>query len=260
MEGQVSFDFTGKRVLVTGGTRGIGRAAVEAFLKAGARVAVNGRTAQSTAGALSHLGTNAVAAPGDVAHAEQCRALVATAAEALGGLDVLVNCAGVARGGPAEAVTETLWDGTLDTNLKGTFFCIQAALPHLRSAKGNVVNLASDAGLIGEIGLAVYCASKGGVVNLTRALALELAPDVRVNCVCPGYVDTDMVRRDVIDASADPAATEAALAASAPLNRIASPEEIATAILYLASAQARFVTGAAFQIDGGTTAGHPRRA
>ena len=123
-----------------------------------------------------------------------------------------------------------------------------------------MVNLASDAGLIGEIGLAVYCASKGGVVNLTRALALELAPDVRVNCVCPGYVDTDMVRRDVIDASTDPKATEAALAASAPLNRIASPEEIATAILYLASAQALFVTGAAFQIDGGTTAGHPRRA
>jgi NAD(P)-dependent dehydrogenase (short-subunit alcohol dehydrogenase family) len=96
-------------------------------------------------------------------------------------------------------------------------------------------------------------------VNLTRALALELAPDIRVNCVCPGYVDTDMVRRDVINASAHPDQTEAALAASAPLNRIAGPDEIATAILYLASDAARFVTGAAFQIDGGTTAGHPRR-
>jgi NAD(P)-dependent dehydrogenase (short-subunit alcohol dehydrogenase family) len=256
----VSFSFAGRRILVTGSTRGIGRAAVEAFLKAGARVSVNGRTAQSTAAALRDLGPNAVAAPGDVADAEQCRALVATAAEALGGLDVLVNCAGVARGGPAEGVTEALWDETLDTNLKGTFFCIQAALPHLRAAKGNVVNLASDAGLIGEIGLAVYCASKGGVVNLTRALALEFAPDVRVNCVCPGYVDTDMVRRDVIDESTDPKATEAALAASAPLNRIASPEEIATAILYLASDAARFITGSALQIDGGTTAGHPRRA
>jgi NAD(P)-dependent dehydrogenase (short-subunit alcohol dehydrogenase family) len=127
-------------------------------------------------------------------------------------------------------------------------------------AKGNVVNLASDAGLIGEVGLAVYCASKGGVVNLTRALALELAPEVRVNCVCPGYVDTDMVRRDVIDAAEDPKAAEAALAASAPLNRIADPSEIASAILYLASDAARFVTGAALQIDGGTTAGHPRRA
>ena len=255
----MSFNFAGKRVLVTGGTRGIGRAAVDAFLKAGARVAVNGRSPGSTAEAVAHFGANSAAAPGDVSHADQCRALVTTAVEALGGLDVLVNCAGVARGGPAENVSEALWDETLDTNLKGTFFCIQAALPHLRAAKGNVVNLASDAGLIGEIGLAVYCASKGGVVNLTRALALELAPDVRVNCVCPGYVDTDMVRRDVIDASPDPQATEAALAASAPLNRIASPQEIATAILYLASEDARFITGSALQIDGGTTAGHPLR-
>jgi NAD(P)-dependent dehydrogenase (short-subunit alcohol dehydrogenase family) len=253
----VSFDFSGKRVLVTGGTRGIGRAAVEAFLAAGARVAVNGRTEESTRAALAKLA--AVPAPGDVANAADCKKVVDAAVAKLGGLDVLVNCAGIAKGGPMEAVTEALWDATLGINLKGTFFCTQAALPHLRAAKGNVVNLASDAGLIGEVGLAVYCASKGGVVNLTRALALELAPDVRVNCVCPGYVDTDMVRRDVIDASADPQATEAALAASAPLNRIASPQEIASAILYLASDAARFMTGAALQIDGGTTAGHPRR-
>ena len=253
----MSFDFTGKRVLVTGGTRGIGRAAVQAFITAGARVAVNGRTETSTLSAIASLG-NAIAAPGDVARAEDCRRIVTTAVDAMGGLDVLVNCAGIAQGGPIEDVTEELWDATLDINLKGSFFTIQAALPFLRQSKGNVVNLASDAGLIGEIGLAVYCASKGGVVNLTRALALELAPDVRINCVCPGYVDTDMVRRDVIEASADPAATEAALKASAPLNSFASPEEIASAILYLASPHARFMTGAALQIDGGTTAGHPR--
>ncbi len=253
----MSFDFTGNRVLVTGGTRGIGRAAVEAFLAAGARVAVNGRTEDSTRTAVARLG-NVVAAPGDIARAEDCRQLVTKAAAALGGLDVLVNCAGIARGGPMDSVSEDMWDATLDINLKGTFFCTQAALPFLRESRGNVVNLASDAGLIGEIGLAVYCASKGGVVNLTRALALELAPGVRVNCVCPGYVDTDMVRRDVIEASEDPAATEAALKASAPLNSFAAPAEIATAILYLASAQARFITRAALQIDGGTTAGHPR--
>jgi NAD(P)-dependent dehydrogenase (short-subunit alcohol dehydrogenase family) len=260
VEGQVSFDFSGKRVLVTGGTRGIGRAAAEAFLAAGARVAVNGRTEESTRAALAKLGIAAIPAPGDVASAADCKRVVDAAVAELGGLDVLVNCAGIAKGGSMETVTEALWDSTLDINLKGTFFCTQAALPHLRAAKGNVVNLASDAGLIGEVGLAVYCASKGGVVNLTRALALELAPDVRVNCVCPGYVDTDMVRRDVINTSADPQATEAALAASAPLNRIASPQEIASAILYLASDAARFMTGSALQIDGGTTAGHPRHA
>lgn len=255
----MSFDFTGKRVLVTGGTRGIGRAAVEAFLTAGARVAMNGRTVQSTQDTVAEL-RNVVAAPGDVARAADCRQIVAHAADALGGLDVLVNCAGIAQGGPMESVSEEMWDATLDINLKGTFFCTQAALPFLRGSHGNVVNLASDAGLIGEVGLAVYCASKGGVVNLTRALALELAPHVRVNCVCPGYVDTDMVRRDVIEASEDPAATEAALKASAPLNSFAAPAEIATAILYLASPQAGFITGAALQIDGGTTAGHPRAA
>jgi NAD(P)-dependent dehydrogenase (short-subunit alcohol dehydrogenase family) len=256
VEGKINFDFTGRRVLVTGGTRGIGRAAVEAFLAAGARVAVNGRTAESTRTAVAELAV--IAAPGDIADAGACRDLVTAAADALGGLDVLVNCAGVAIGGAVDDVTEAMWDQTLDINLKGTFFCTQAAMPFLRESKGNVVNVASDAGLIGEIGLAIYCASKGGVVNLTRALALELAPEIRVNAVCPGSVETDMLRRDIIEASADPAAAEAALKADVPLNRIAAPAEIAAAILYLASDAARFVTGSALQIDGGTTAGHPR--
>ena len=258
MEGSLTemFDFAGKSVLITGGTRGIGRATAEAFVAAGAHVAINGRSPRSTEEAARELG--AVAVGGDVASAVDCKRIVSSAVDALGGLDVLVNSAGVGPHGPMEAVSETQWDQTLDINLKGTFFCIQAALPQLRARRGNIVSLASDAGLIGEIGLAVYCASKAGVVNLTRALALELAPDVRVNCVCPGYVDTDMVRRDVIDASDDPAAAEAALAGSAPLKRIAHPSEIASAILYLASPQARFITGAALQIDGGTTAGHPR--
>ena len=251
------FNFAEKRVLVTGGTRGIGRATVEAFLAEGAKVAVNGRTAASADQAVRSLGPKAVAAPGDVSTVAGCKAAVKAAIADLGGLDILVNCSGVATHGPAEEVNEALWDATIDTNLKGTFFCIQAALPALRASGGNIVNLASDAGLIGETGLAVYCASKAGVVNLTRALALELSPAIRVNCVCPGYVDTDMVRRDVIDVAADPQAVERALAASAPLNRIAAPQEIAAAILYLASDNARFMTGSALQIDGGTTAGHP---
>jgi len=249
--------FCDKRVLVTGGTRGIGRAVVEAFLDAGARVAVNGRTPSSTAGAIESLGggQRLVAAPGDVGTVDGCRNLVETAIAGLDGLDVLVNSAGVARDAPVEDVDEAQWDETLDVNLKGTFFCSREALGALRASGGNIVNVASDAGLMGTPGLVVYCASKGGVVNMTRAMALELAPAVRVNCVCPGYVDTDMVRRDYIDASPDPAASEQALVDYAPLRRIATPEEIARAILYLASDDARFVTGAALQIDGGTTAG-----
>ena len=118
------------------------------------------------------------------------------------------------------------------------------------------MSIASDAGLMGCDKLSAYCASKAGVVNLTRALAIELAPEVRINCVCPGYVDTDMVRRDVIDQDDDPEAMEQVLKDYAPLKRIAKPREIAHAILYLASDDARFVTGSALQIDGGTTAGH----
>ena len=250
------FDFSGKRVLITGGTRGIGRATADAFIAAGARVAINGRSADATAKIAAEIG--GIAAPGDVASATDCKRFVTAAAGALGGLDVLVTSAGIGPYGPMEEVGEALWDSTLDINLKGTFFCTQAALPHLRQSKGNVVFVASDAGLIGEAGLAIYCASKGGVVNLTRALALELAPEIRVNCVCPGYVDTDMVRRDVIEASNDPAGTERKLAAAAPLQRIGKPAEIATSILYLASPSAKFITGSALQIDGGTTAGHPR--
>ena len=168
---------------------------------------------------------------------------------------MLVNSAGVAEFGLAEDCGEAMWDATLDINLKGTFFAIRAALPALRASRGNVVNVASDAGLMGQVGLAVYGASKGGVINMTRALALEFAPDVRANCVCPGYVDTDMVRRDYIDQADDPAATEREVMEFAPLKRIATVDEVASAILYLASEAAGFITGSALQIEGGSTAG-----
>lgn len=255
----MQFDLSGKRILVTGGTRGIGGAAVAAFLDAGARVAVNGRTAESTASAIAAHGSNdrLLPAPGSVATAAGCQAIVETAIAGLGGLDILVNSAGLGDVGRIEEIDEAFWDEMLAVNLKGTFFSIRFALAALRESGGNIVNIASDAGLMGDVGSgSVYCASKGGVVNMTRAMALELAPRIRVNCVCPGYVDTDMVRRDGIEQADDPAAAEQALKDYAPLKRIASPEEIASAILYLASDEARFVTGAAFQIDGGSTAGH----
>ncbi|SVA72061.1 uncharacterized protein METZ01_LOCUS124915 [marine metagenome] len=250
--------FSGKRVLVTGSSRGIGQAAARQFFQSGAQVAVNGRTPDSTAAGMAALGDSdrLVAAPGDVSSVAGCEAVVAAAVEGLGGLDILVNSAGVAFFLPLEDSDEAVWDATLDTNLKGTFFCMRAAAGPLRDSGGNIVNVASDAGLIGEKGLSVYCASKGGVVNLTRAMALELAPTVRVNCVCPGYVDTDMVRRDGIDQADDPQAAEQAIVDYAPLKRISKPAEIAKAITYLAGEDALFITGSALQIDGGSTAGH----
>jgi len=250
-------DFTDKRVLVTGGSRGIGFAIVRAFLGAGARVAVNGRSSQSVSAAIEQLGggERLVGAPGDIGTVAGCERVVKTAEEAFAGLDILANSAGIGIGRPLAECDEAMWDATMDVNLKGTFFCCRAAHPALREAKGTIVNIASDAGLMGIPGLAVYCASKGGVVNLTRALALEMAPDVRVNSICPGYVDTDMIRsgsRDPVES----AAAERSMIDYAPLKRIATPAEIADAVLYLCSDEARFMTGAALSIDGGTTAGH----
>ena len=250
-------DFTDKRVLVTGSSRGIGFAVAEAFVDAGARVAINGRTEQSVSAAIERLGggEHVVAAPGDIGTVPGCESVVETANDTFGGLDILVNSAGIGAGRPIEDCDEAMWDAHVDVNLKGTFFCCRAALPALRESKGNIVNIASDAGLMGCPGITVYCASKGGVVNMTRAMALEVAPDVRVNVVCPGYVDTDMIRPK-IERSEDPAAVEQSMIDYAPLKRIATPAEIAQSVLYLASFEARFVTGTTLAIDGGSTAGH----
>jgi len=249
--------FNEKRVLVTGGSRGLGYAAAKAFLNAGAKVAINGRTEESTNAGIAKLGSGErlFAAPGDVGTVAGCETVVGTAVDALGGLDVLVNSAGVAATLPIEEGDEAIWDAIVDVNLKGTYFCCRAAMPALRESGGNIVNIASTEGLMGLKGASIYCASKGGVVLLTRALSAELAPDMRINCVCPGYIDTDMVVRDWIDKTDDPAATlRDDVDAFAPMNRIGRPDEVAAAILYLASDQAGFTTGAALAVDGGATA------
>ncbi|MEM8812891.1 MAG: SDR family oxidoreductase, partial [Pseudomonadota bacterium] len=187
--------FAGARVLVTGGSRGIGAAVVMAFRDAGAHVAVGGRSPQSFRHFVDrHGGDRVMAATGDVGEPDGCRAVVDTAVAGLGGLDVLVNAAGIYWEAPFEAIDTDHWNATLAVNLGAPFFCSQAALPALRQSHGSIVNIASESGLIGFPGAAAYCAAKGGLVNLTRTLALELAPHVRVNAVCPGNVDTDMMR------------------------------------------------------------------
>lgn len=250
-------DFKDKRVLITGSSRGIGYGIAEAFIKSGARIAINGRTPESVATAMEKLGHNdqLIAAPGDIATVAGCQLAVKTAVDAFGGLDILVNSAGIGAGRPIEDCDEKMWDDHIDVNLKGLFFVSQAALPELRKSKGNIVNIASDAGLIGVPGIVVYCGSKGGVVTMSKAMALEVACDnVRVNCVCPGYVDTDMIRSSV-QRKPDPEAAWQKMIDYAPLKRIASTGEIAAAVQYLASDAAVFVTGVALPVDGGTTAG-----
>ena len=249
-------DFTHKRVLITGSTRGIGFEIARTFLAAGARVAINGSTEQSVGAAIGKLGDRdrTIAAPGNIGTVAGCESVVRTAIEAFGGLDILVNNAGVGAGRPIAACDEAMWDAHADVNLKGLFFCCRAAIPELKKSNGNIVNIASDAGLMGVPGIVVYCGTKGGVVNMSRAMALEIAPDVRINCVCPGYVDTDMIRITA-KKKPDPDAYWQKMIDYAPLKRIASTEEIAHAVLYLASDKARFITGTSLAIDGGTTAG-----
>ena len=243
-------------MLVTGASRGIGFEIARQFLGAGARVAINGSSEQSVDAAMQRLGDydRKAGAPGNLATVAGCEATVKTAIEAFGGLDVLVNNAGVGAGRPIADCDEEMWDAHCDVNLKGLFFCCRAAIPELRKSNGNIVNIASDAGLMGVPGITVYCGTKGGVVNMSRAMALEIAPDVRVNCVCPGYVDTDMIRISA-KKKPDPEAYWQKMIDYAPLKRIASTEEIARAVMYLASDDARFITGTSLAIDGGTTAG-----
>ena len=249
--------FTNKRVLVTGSSRGIGLATAQRFLAEGAAIVINGRSQDTVNAALASLnGRDKISGVvADIARVADCEMLVEKAVDALGGLDILVNAAGVVHALPVEETDEEIWDNTLDINLKGLFFTCRAALPALRESCGCIVNLASDSGVRGEAFLAAYCASKAAVMNLTRAMALELAPQVRVNSVCPGYVDTDMVRRDYIDQAEDPVQYEQELLKGTPMRRFAQPAEIAAAVCYLSGPDSGFITGTCLSIDGGTTSG-----
>ena len=249
------FDFSDRRILVTGGARGIGSATVLAFRARGARVAVGARRADSFDAFAALHGSQALyPVIGTLGDRAAAHAVVAGAVAQLGGLDVLVNSAGVFAEVAIADVTQAHWDETLDTNLGGTFFCSQAALPALKASAGNIVNVASDAGLVGYPNGSAYCAAKGGVVNLTRAMAVELAQSVRVNCVCPGNVETDMIARAAA-ASGDPEHYLDKARSRAHTRRMATPQEVAAAILYLASTEAASTTGAALVVDGGGTAG-----
>jgi NAD(P)-dependent dehydrogenase (short-subunit alcohol dehydrogenase family) len=249
-------------ILITGGSRGIGLATAQLFAARGAAVVIAGRDTGALSAAAAHFGhperIRGVAA--DVSTVSGCEAAVAAATESFGRLDVLFTNAGGYESAPLGAVTEELWDRTIDTHLKGTFFTVQAAAPALRAAGGCVVTMASDAGLLGmRGGWAAYCAAMGGVVNLTRALAADLAPDVRVNAVAPGPVGTETLYRDMaggtyggFEEAGDPVQ---AVTDTMPLRRLVEPEEIARAVAFLADA--RSMTGAVLSVDGGTSIALP---
>jgi NAD(P)-dependent dehydrogenase (short-subunit alcohol dehydrogenase family) len=247
-------NFRDKRILVTGGTRGIGRGIVEAFLEAQARVAVNGSTPETTAKAINELGSGdrLVSAPGSVATVAGCQAIVEAAVNGLGGLDVLVNNAGTVTFESLDRVTEADWDKVIDTNLKGVFFTTKFAVPYLRTTKGNIVNIASNSGIMAAPILSIYGVSKAAVIHLTRHHALELGPDIRVNSVCPGPIDTDMLRRALVELEGDLETGRKRWAEGIPgLKRIGTVRDVAGSVLFLASDLAGYMTGTAQVVDGG---------
>jgi NAD(P)-dependent dehydrogenase (short-subunit alcohol dehydrogenase family) len=247
----------GKVVVVTGAGTGLGRAIALRCGLEGAHVVVNGRRPApiaAVADTIAAAGGRAVAVAADATQVAEIDRLLAGALEAFGRIDVLVNNAGVmvSRTTAADCADDD-WTRTIEANLTGVFRCSTAALPALRRARGAIVNVASTAGLKGSASLAAYAAAKAGVVNLTRTMALECARDgVRVNAICPGYVETEM-NRELMAAMRQSGAYEA-LVARHPLG-LGTPDDVAWAAVYLGSHEARWITGVALPVDGGLMAG-----
>lgn len=256
----LSYGCAGLAAVISGGTSGIGLETARRLLLDGARVYILGRSKRRGEEALRYLAEEtdkeAVYITCDVSSSEQCsRALAQVAAyeeQADWQLHILVNSAGFYKEQRLENLTEEDFDAMMGVNVKGTMLLTQAALPYLRSGS-SVVNIASDAAVSGNYGCALYCASKGAVVAFTRALALDLAPSVRVNCVCPADVDTPLLAKQLVDA--DGGYTLADMAAAYPLQRVATAGEVAHVVCSLASPANSFMTGSIVTVDGGLTAG-----
>ena len=243
-------NFAGKTAVVTGGSRGIGRAICEELARGGANVVLcyagNEAAAAETVSACEALGAKALAVKCDVADGEQVKALMDEAVKAFGRIDILVNNAGITRDGLLMMMKEADFDAVISANLRGTFLCMKAvARTMMKQRYGRIVNLSSVVGLRGNAGQVNYAASKAGVIGMTKSLAKELASrGVTVNAVAPGFIDTDMT-------AAMPEAAKTATLASIPMQRLGAPEDIAKAVAFLASDGAAYITGQVIAVDGG---------
>ena len=250
---------SGKTALITGGAGGIGRATALLFAREGAAVSIvdlNEGAGQELVREISRAGGRAIFARADVACAGDCRRVVERTVKEFGGVDVLFNNAGIIRRASAVEISEEDWDRVMAVNVKSIFFMCREIIPIMVAAKGgSIINTASGWGLAGGARAAAYCASKGAVVLMTKAMAIDHGrQNIRVNCICPGDTDTAMLRNEArqLDEAEDRFLSESA---NRPLGRMGKPEEIARAALYLASDAASFVTGTALVVDGGGLAG-----
>ncbi|MFQ5966632.1 MAG: SDR family NAD(P)-dependent oxidoreductase [Acidimicrobiia bacterium] len=248
----------GKTALITGGNSGIGEATARLFAEEGASVALAARDADKTARVAAEIeagGGRALPVRCDVRLVSDCETAITETVAELGGLDILFNNAGVIfreKSAPETSVEE--WDETMAINARGTFLMSKYAVPYLAASRGVIINNASYFGLVGGRGTAAYSASKGAVVALTKAMALDhAAAGIRVNCICPGSVDTPMLRQEIEEMGGE-ANVRSQFESKHPIGRISTPDEVARAVLFLASDDASFITGAAIPVDGGITA------
>lgn len=253
-----SMRFKGKRVIVTGGGSGIGKATAEAFLSEGAKVAIFDISEQGGKKVIDELkkkGYTPLLFVGDVSKSSDVKRMVKGAASKLGGIDVLFNNAGILVEGTVEKVTEKDWDRIMAVNVKGVFLMSKEVVPiMLRQKKGVIVNNASCSGLVGDRNAIAYNTSKGAVVLMTKCLALDYAlKNVRCNCVCPGEIETPMFHQEARARNMPLDEYRKELCAYHPIGRLGVPKEVANAVLFLASDDASFITGAAFSVDGGYT-------
>ena len=246
-----SQEFQGKVAIVTGAGRGMGRAVALRLAAGGACVAINDlrlEDAQRVADELTDRGTKTVAVEGDVTRSSDVRRMVDSTIDSLDAVHILINNAGVLRPTPVIDIEEDEWDFVVGVNLKGTYLCSRAVLPAMREQGwGRIVNFSSTAGKnVSTVGGAHYTAAKAGILGFTRHLAKEEAAyGITVNSVCPGLIDTEMVRDTISDDRAD------AYAASFPIQRLGEPEEVAELVAFLASDRASYITGASLDINGG---------